>query len=86
MFNKSIIAPIAIAALATVNTIRTKIEAKKAAELYLAAYEAFNADIESYEEAQKANHLTIDYLADKLIENDIEMTAFDHIALTLINQ
>lgn len=54
--------------------IKTKIDARQAAKLYLAAHEAF-------EETQKAHETQIEYLCHMLDENDIEVNEFDLIAL-----
>jgi hypothetical protein len=54
--------------------IRTKIKARKAAELYLAAHEAFKV-------VQRVNEIQISYLCHMLDENEIAPDEFDLIAL-----
>jgi len=56
------------------DNIKTKIELRKSAELYLASHEAF-------EETQRANEAQIMYLCHMLDQNDVPVDEFDLIAL-----
>jgi hypothetical protein len=56
------------------DNIKTKIQAKTAAALYLEAQEG-------YEETQRANEAQISYLCHMLDENDVPVNEFDLIAL-----
>jgi len=65
---------VVIAVGAVADSIRTRIEARKAAELYLAAHKQF-------EKNEAAHKGTIEYLVHMLNEHDIEIDQFDLIAL-----
>lgn len=60
--------------LTIASDIKSRVEAKKAAKLYLASLEA-------YEETQRANEAQISYLCHMLDQHDIPADAFDLIAL-----
>lgn len=60
--------------LVVAHDIRTKIKAKKNAELFLNAYVAF-------EEDQRSNEAKIQYLCHLLNENEIPADEFDMIVL-----
>lgn len=61
-------------ALTVASEIKERIDAKKAAKLYLASHEAF-------EETQRANEAQISYLCHMLDQHDIAVDEFDLIAL-----
>lgn len=61
-------------ALTVASDIKERLDAKKAAKLYLASHKEF-------EEIQRANEAQISYLCHMLDEHDIAVDEFDLIAL-----
>lgn len=74
MLTKSHAVLAGLALVAVHNNIRTQIDAKKAAKLYLNAHKAF-------EETEAANEAQIQYLCHMLDEHEIPLNEFDLIAL-----
>lgn len=74
MPNQLKLAYAAVLGLVVAHDIRTQIEAKKAAKLYLKGHQA-------HEETEAANEAQIQYLCHMLDKHDIPADEFDLIAL-----
>jgi Ni2+-binding GTPase involved in maturation of urease and hydrogenase len=68
------LAPVVMFALVVAHDLKTQIDARQAAKLYLAA-------AESYEETQRCHEAQIKYLCEMLDRNEIDVTEFDLMVL-----